>query len=282
MSCTRTENPLRFISVGDGPVGRRRNKERMYYWNKDSFVGLLELAHELEARAELAALAEYCVLREKGLRAQSLSRLKDFLNESVLWNTNLARRNVLIILQANARNRSAHQFMTYPLLKQLIYPTLERWIAEEPTAVEPLRWLGLLRSDTGALRRALSLAPNDIPVRRSLVNFELDVADHSTHHLSESILLLSVEETRESIANAKQWIDTAPDIRPFDDLIAEIDEYEQMLDDWFAYNKSPVGTFPEWCKAIGHTYSWPTVVYYDDGAAQQKNGADHKSRADLS
>jgi hypothetical protein len=246
----------------------------MHYWNKGNFEGLLELARELADTAELSALAEYCVLREKGLRAQALARLNDFLAEAALWDIDLARRNVATILKAASRIAEAHQFITHPLLTRLIYPTLEQWVNDEASAVEPLRWLGLLRSDPDALRHALSLAPSDVPVRRKLINFALNAADHATHHLSESVLLYKVEEARASIATAREWITSAPDIQPFTDLSAEADEYEQIIDDWVAYSQSPVGTFPQWCEEKGRTYSWPTIVYYDDGSAQQNAAAD--------
>jgi len=236
----------------------------MNYWNKSNLEGLLELAGELNEVPELGALSEYCILRERGLRARAFEQLDSFLNTAELWPPSLARRNVLTILQADARSRQAHKFIAHPLLSRLVFPTLEHWKEEEPSSVEPLRWLGLLRSESDALERTLSLMPSDVPVRRKLINLALDVADYSTHHLSESTLLGSVEEARESIATASFLISSAPDIKPFDDLLAEAKEYEQMLDDWETYNASPAGTFPEWCEKHGRTYSWPTIVYYDD------------------
>src|SRR5688500_5168294 len=117
----------------------------MHYWNKANFEGLLQLAHELGSTPHFGALAEYCVLRQKGLRSQALERLNDFLADTALWDIELARPSVLAILQADARTPAAHQFMTHPLLVRLIYPTLDQWMVDEPSAVEPLRWLRLLR-----------------------------------------------------------------------------------------------------------------------------------------
>jgi len=239
----------------------------MYYCDKANFEGLLGLASELEKTPELGMLAEYCVLREKGLRSKALARLDDFLSGAALWEIGLARRNVLIILQANERTPAARQFMTHPLLMRLIHPILDQWIDDDPSAFEPLRWSGLLRSDSNALRCALSLSLGDIPLRRRLIEKALDVVYYATHHLSESMLLLSIEETRAAIATARQWITSAPDISSFADLSAETDQYEQMVDDWVAYRQSPVGkldVFPQWCQARRHTYSWPAVFYYKD------------------
>lgn len=236
----------------------------MYYWNKDNFEGLLDLALEFEKEPELIGLSEYCKLREKGLRKQALHCLRIFLREASSWNNETSRCHALTILSANARTPKAHQFMTHPLLTDLLIPVLEQWLADNPSAIVPLRWLGLLRSDRDALRSVLSRDPTDVPVRRRLICFALSTADYATHHLSESILLLTVEETRASIAAARQLIASAPDSNLFSYWLAEADEYEQMLDDWEAWNNLPIGTFPEWCLKLERNYSWPTVFYYDD------------------
>ena len=183
----------------------------MHYWNQDNFEGLLKLAGELEKTQELRPLAEYCVLREKGLRRKALEQLDGFLDEAARWDAEMARRNVLIVLEAAAHTPETHQFMTHPLLMGLVCPTLEQWTCDEPSAVEPLRWLGLLRSDADALKRALFMKPSDIQVRRRLINIALGAAEYATHHLGESILLGTVQETRASIASARRWIESAPD-----------------------------------------------------------------------
>jgi hypothetical protein len=206
-----------------------------------------------------------------------LHRLEEFLSETSSWGVEESRRLVLTILSANARIPEAHQFMTHPLLNGLVFPILEQWSAEDPSALEPLRWLGLLRSDGDALRSALSLDPADVPVRRRLISFALDSADHATHHLSESILLLTVEETRASIALARELIASAPDQHAFSYWSAEADQYEQMVNDWEAWSRTRVGTFPGWCQKNGRMYSWPTIVYYDDDSGQPAGAQDGES-----
>lgn len=235
----------------------------MHYWNKDNFEGLVELSRELKLTEELTELAEYCNLREQGLRKQALKRLDAFLKTAETWNSERARHLVLVILRADARTPETHQFMTHPLLTKFIYPTLNQWKADEPSEIEALHWLGLLLSDTKDLEAALAIDPADVPVRRRLINLELDDADHATHHLSESVLLSTVEETRSAIEKAREWISSAPDAKPFADLQAEADSYEQILEDWVEYRQSPAGTFPEWCESQGRQYSWLTIVYYD-------------------
>ena len=240
----------------------RRHPNTMYYWNQDNFQSLLELAKTLEPVPGLEPLAAYCVLREQGLRAQAFEKLRHFLADTAQWTAQQARENVLVILQADARAPAAHQFMVAPLLQQFVYPTLERWLADEPSAVAPQRWLGLLRGDAEMLRAALAREPADVVVRSKLIGFALDAADYATHHLSESILLQPVSDVREAIALARQLIEAAPDAEPFAHFVAEANTYDQMLDDWVAYQAAKDVSFPDWCRAKGRSYAWCTAVYY--------------------
>ena len=235
----------------------------MYYWNRDNFQSLLELGTELAKQPDLALLAEYCMLREKGLRKQAFEALNRFLSDAELWSDEQARCNVLVIVQADARMPAAHQFMASPLLQKLIYPRLEHWLAAAPAAVEPKRWLGLLRRDAELLQQALELDPADVVVRGRLIDFALHSADYATHHLDESILLCPVSDVRAAIALARRMIEAAPDVEPFQHYVVEADQYEQMLDDWDEYQLANSGTFPEWCQAKGRSYSWCTRVYYN-------------------
>lgn len=225
----------------------------MDYWGRASFESLSALAQEFAGHSDLVGLAEYCRLRDKGLRSQALIRLDEFLNQASLWASDRARRHVILILEANDQNHS-HQFMCHPLLTQLIYPTLEQWINDEPLDAEPLGWIGLLRCDASALKRALCLRPNDIRIRRQLIEFETGDLDYSTHHLNESLLLSTVEKARESIAAARELIASADSVDPFSDQWEELDEYEQIIDDWEHYCLSREGSFPEWCKTRGRSW----------------------------
>lgn len=235
----------------------------MHYWNQDNFQSLLALADALAKHPDLALLAEYCRLREQGLRKPAFDALNRFLSAAEHWSDEQARRHVLTIVQVDARTPEAHQFMAVPLLQKLIYPRLEQWLDAVPNAVEPTRWLGLLRRDAALLRQALVLDPADVVVRSRLIDYALDAADHATHHLNESILLGQVAEVREAIALARNLIATAPDPEPFRSYVAEANQFEQMMDDWEAYQVSKTGTFPEWCQAKGRSYTWCTHVYYN-------------------
>lgn len=94
----------------------------MYYWNKDNFEGLLAVANVLDDIPQLRPLANYCRLRERGLRRQALSVLRDFLSTAAAWKTDDARESVVSILELHARAPDAHTFMTQPLSDELVFP----------------------------------------------------------------------------------------------------------------------------------------------------------------
>lgn len=236
----------------------------MHYWNKANFEGLLQLAESLNSDERLSSLAEYCRCRERGLRQEAFAALEEFLGTAGQWQSSDARHICQTVLELHARTPAAHQFLTHPLRTRFVLPVLEGWVAEEPDCQTALRWLGILRRDLASLQRALALSPEDVPVRRLLADWHLSYVDHATHHLGESQLLDSLEATRESLAQARAILDDAPDSTPLTDLVAEIVEFESMLDDWESYCKTPEGTFPEWCAARNRGYSWPTIVYYDN------------------
>lgn len=235
----------------------------MHYWNKDNFEGLLAVANVLDEIPQLRPIANYCRLRERGLRRQALNVLRDFLSTAAAWKTDDARGLVVSILELHARAPNAHTFMTQPLWDELVFPVLDDWHTTSPDAVVPLRWLGLLRQDTDLLRLALSITPNDVPVRRALVNCALSDVDFATHHLDETIFLGEVSAAKANLSQAGIWLDLAFPPEAFNDLRDELAQLHQMVVDWERYLEAPYGTFPEWCNANGRNYRWPTKFYYD-------------------
>lgn len=231
----------------------------MHYWNDDNFRGLTHLASELNKHANLQYLSEYCTLREKGLRKQALEKLDEFLHDSKQWDLTTKREMTVVILRFNSRTPEAHQFITHPLLRDLINPTLDDWREEDPNAIEPLRWIGLLRSDFDTLCLAIELKPSDISVRSKLINLLLDEVYFATHHLNESVLLSNVEDIRETLKEAAKWIKPVHDHSPFKELSQEVAFYKQLMDDWDLFNESSEQSFPLWCELNGKSYE-PTDI----------------------
>lgn len=64
----------------------------------------------------------------------------------------------------------------------------------------------MLNRDPELLTRALSGFPEDMAVRRILIDFALGGVGHATHHLDESFFLRSVDEATSALERARRLI----------------------------------------------------------------------------
>ena len=238
----------------------------MHYWNKDNFEGLAALAADLAVRDDFAHLAEFCRLREAGLRRDAFAALNTFLAFADTWKSEKSQDAVNAVLTLYCRNPGCHQFLTQPLLNRFVYPVLQRWSEDEPESIAPVRWLAILRRDRETLGMVLAADPSDSAIRRMLIERQLSSVDYATHHLSEGLFIGALDEAVEDLGRATNLIEEAPDREALCDLDREARQYGQMLFDWQAYKARPVGSFPEWCAARGRDYHWSIAVYYGDGA----------------
>ncbi|KVQ95130.1 hypothetical protein WK09_09210 [Burkholderia ubonensis] len=234
----------------------------MYYWNQHNFEGLLKLAEAFDACPELKPLADYCRFREQGLRRYAFAALERFLDASRSFDSTTARRAAIDILEANARTSEAHQFLAQPLTARFLLPTLQTWMHEEPDANLPVRWLGILERDDALLAGALAMCPDDMSVRTMLIERALDSVDFATHHLDESCFIGSVDHVLENLDRARRLIADVPDAASFARLASEVDHFAQLVADWQAWSRNPVGSFPEWCAALGRNYRYAVKIYY--------------------
>ena len=234
----------------------------MHYWNQDNFEGLERLADALASQPGLQALAEYARARSRGLRREAFTALDHFLRDAPAPDTLSAREQALQIVELHSRTREAHQFLAQPLLARFLFPTLQAWIDDEPTAHAPLRWLGLLQSDGDLLRRALAVSPGDVAVRHRLIDFALGAVEYATHHLDEGFFIGEPAEARDALERVARLIAEAPDARPFERPADEAAQLQALLDDWQAYSARPEGSFADWCADRQRPYAWAKKYYY--------------------
>ncbi len=234
----------------------------MQYWNKPNFEGLLRLSVELDAHPDLEPLASYCRFREQGLRRQAFSELERFLEASRAFDSATASAAAIDILESNARARGVHQFLAQPLVAGFLMPTLRKWQDEEPHSSLPVRWLGILSGDIELLAKALSMCPEDKPVRRLLIDHDLSCADYATHHLDETRFIGNIGEVMAALDHARSLMASAPDSEGLASLESELHYFDALIADWQAYMREPAGSFPEWCVKQGRKYGFPIKVYY--------------------
>lgn len=237
----------------------------MHYWNRDNFEGLLDLADAFESNSlDFDLLSRYCRYRENGRRKEAFEALREFLNNNKPWIDSVAREKCQTILELQSLVPGVHQFLSQPLMTQFIDPVLEKWLMDEPENPQPLRWFGLLHGHSEYLCKALTITPEDNPVRSRLITMHMADVDYATHHLDEGHFIGNLEMAKQALKTAEQLLNDAPKDFPSTHLKEEITTYESMLNDWEEFSESPEGTFPAWCAAKNRYYFWPTKFYYKD------------------
>ncbi|WP_198952858.1 MULTISPECIES: hypothetical protein [unclassified Achromobacter] len=109
----------------------------MYYWNRDNFEGLLQIAQQLEADKHLNPLGAYCRFRELGLWRDAFQALERYLEETRSFDSSTARLATTQILEINARAHGVHHFLAQPLVKRFLLPTWKRGCGKMQTRVNP-------------------------------------------------------------------------------------------------------------------------------------------------
>lgn len=150
----------------------------MRFSRQENFEGLSDLAKQAEGRG-YANFAEYCRLREKGLREAALESIGRFVAE--LKGRNALQRRELAdwLLTFCFENPQVYEACPMPLKMEVIAPTIEEWIQAEPDNMKALRW--------SLDERALLVAARSVPREEIAVGRYATVViqrvDYATHHL---------------------------------------------------------------------------------------------------
>jgi hypothetical protein len=235
----------------------------MEYWNKDNFEGLDALAAYLSDDIRFSDLAEYCRLRSAGLRSKAFKALDRFI-EKVQQLSLHERINVInIILELAIRSPQVHQFMTSPLLTQVIRPGLIDWLRSEPDSAVALRWDGWLNYNSRALERVLEINPQDDFARKLAVVREcIAPVGYATHHIDETVLLLDLYKIETLLVKAESLLHGFSNRSPFLQVAEQLAEQKRLIDDWKSFLLSGNHCFRSWCIENGRQHNWITAIYY--------------------
>lgn len=233
-----------------------------HYWNRECFEGLVALAHELRADRRLAELAEYCELREKGVRGPAFAALDRFIEATLALPETERREVVLRVLAAHERVPAAHTFLSQPLRARLVEPVLVQWSEAEPASAIPVTELGLLRRERVLLERALELDPSSERLRFGLAALDLAHVDFLTHHLVEGRLLGAPEDAESALVEAERLVSGVTQCERKVALLGEVASFRALLADFAEHSSDPRGAFPDWCRERGREHRFFHVVYY--------------------
>lgn len=234
----------------------------MYYWGQSRFTGLLAIADALADQAEFKGFADYCRLREQGLRAKAFQVLDDFIQKASAHSEQQQREIAEKLLSLRYENPHVHHLLPDPLLKRFIYPALESWRQAEPQNVAPIRWLGVCHRDMDLFQEALKIEPNDQISCWEMALIHFQGAQWATHHISESVLLSEEGAVFECLAKMEEIIPRIHDVGQRQRLIELHAQELGLMQDWVAFVESGEKDFPMWCDQHGKIYAWSKAYYY--------------------
>ena len=137
----------------------------MYYWRKQYFQTLKDVAAEANKVPAWIDYATFCLEYEAGFRKQAFATLSRFIAEYEQASFSDRRQFVSWIMSQAEGREGRHMLLPYPLHVHLIEPTLLEWTIVEPACSEPHRWLGGYEH----LRQAIEIDPSDELARRKLI-----------------------------------------------------------------------------------------------------------------
>lgn len=235
----------------------------MYYWNQANFEGLRELGEAMQSRQGLGYLAQYCLLRERGLRKQAMTALLVFIRDTSARPLAEQRDLACELTRLHFENRNVHQLVAEPL-RAYLQGVFASWCAEFPELAEPYRWLGVLSRDTQHFETALKFDAEDRIALGWLTSEALNAVDFATHHLGEGRLLGTLDDAYGWLERASSYASRLQAGTAQTNFLEEIADYRELLDAWRAYCAlAPEQSFPDWSREQGLGFAFAAAYYYD-------------------
>jgi hypothetical protein len=219
----------------------------MWYWRKENYEGLLGFANQIADEPELSDYANYCNLREKGLRKEAFISLNKFIESTRKWSLQQRYKFVDLIFQVEFENTGVYDLVPHPLNKFLFEPTLAEWVQVNPDDPSVYRWLG----GENNWRKALLLDENDQVSLFRLVKRLIYNSYFSTHHLPEGYIGNPSEDMMELYeAQGLMHKIKDPDVQTA--FLVELDNYKELVGNYLEFQKSNyVGNFGSWAILLG-------------------------------
>lgn len=230
--------------------------------SQDANKVLLQTATIAQQHLLWTDFAEYCLLRERGLRKAALQRLNSFLAQTRQWAFPQRQEFVLWLCnQMLVFGGAAHGLDPYPLPQELVLPTLAEWIQSEPQNVNPHRILGIRFGQREHVYRVLELDPTEQGVRRWLVGQLINDIWHATHHLPD-YYIGEPQDGLKRLLEAKEHITFIEDDQQRQHLSDSVRYYGQLIQDWQQFKASDGTDFTRWCQEHERAYTWVPAFYY--------------------
>lgn len=208
--------------------------------------------------------ADYCIMREEGLRKQSFEKLNLFINKFKSFTIDQQIEFVKFIYEFAESVKDADygplpQPLTIELKKILLI-----WTEKEKMNSSPFRWLGKYFYEYEYINKALEINPKDDKARSHAINRLLNAINYSTHHLPD-YYIGNPKDDLHNAEIAKQHIEKLVDeqIKKYwaKELIDELALVHSYAD-W--ENSKTEIDFQTWAKQNNKKFDSGVKAYYYD------------------
>lgn len=223
---------------------------------EDDHDALQWLSNECSKVSSWNIFSEYCDLREKGFRKESLNRLNEFIQQTHHWAESERREFTRVAVDASRRRPFSAAVLPQPLREEVVQPTLDHWIAQEPDNPEPLR----LRGGREDLCKALDLDPSHQDTVLRVARFmEGDI--YFACHESEIGIIGEAELVLSMIEEYQEVLSLIEDEEKRARLTKEARIYQEVVENYQQYmherENGESGSFRDWAVARGLRWEVP-------------------------
>ena len=226
---------------------------------------LLYVAERAAVKPDWRFFAEYCRLREEGLRKKSFEKLSLFLQDYQDFSFAQKKEFANFIFDL-AENIEDADYGPLPHQLQLeLKNTLVTWTEKETKNTNPFRWLGKFFRKYEFVEKALEINSSDDKARVFLIERIIyDTICHSTHHLPD-YYIGDPKDDLESADLAESYIEKLTDISTKEFWLSELDASLKLVKSYINWVESNSNLdFKTWGEANNRHFDSGIKAYYYD------------------
>ena len=192
---------------------------------------LAALASQAGERADWRGFVRFCEFQRKGLRADALKSLGEFLDEAANWPFEARLQFIRWLFDTWRPSRDLPQ----PLHARLAVPTIREWANRDPQQALAHLWLGLLGCDNPRLEVewALELDPTLESAREALVQWIVADVDYNQHEMP-ALYIRDPRDDLEALGRAEKLIDEGKASDWIESAREEIRDLRRQAEGWLA------------------------------------------------
>ncbi|MDR1701369.1 MAG: hypothetical protein LBR56_01180 [Sporomusaceae bacterium] len=230
--------------------------------SKSQNDALLIVGNAANEHKEWVKYAEYCVLRERGLRKEAFKILDEFLIDAGKWEETDRIKFIEFLMPYSETVEDAdYGPLPSPIREKLIKPTLEKWCDKETENSNPFRWYGELFCHFEYLEKALIINPKDDLARKVLLNWGTAGLDYATHHMPD-YYIGDYNEDLKSISLLKEHVNKLSDSRSREIWSMELDDCAKLVINYAEWKASGHPDLIKWGKENQKCVSSGSAAYY--------------------